>query len=444
LQSALGKHWPEKQGHLMADIPAPQYPTNQSQPTQSLATMNPLQVIAAANYAQQFQNTQRTMASQQATGEAFQGALQDDGSLDMGKLSAALQNNPAAAYGMPDTAQKMLTQGSGQFDLDAARNKFVVDAVGSVANDPKLNADKVRSLGVTLARNLKIPSHMINNWLDDMPKDQAGIRSKLIQMRNIATGSANASTPTPSGLDDAGAPVTAPRDVYNYKTAGGGIPSALAPGEQGLSESAAGRAANLQATASSSPQYHADLENLRQDSAVMGNLGGPTQDVEKKLNQLSTRVAGFGITMTPDQLRASESFDKVASQIALNQAKMLGGTDSTRSMTVGATPNSGMSRYGRDGVIDMLQGNQDSVDAAREAWLDARSKGAPAGSHDLFMNKLNKVLDPRVFQFNRLTPENKQKFLSQMPPQDIPSFEAKYKASVARGWVPPLKPAAQQ
>jgi hypothetical protein len=338
----------------------------------------------------------------------------------------------------------MLAQGGAHFDLDAKRNQFTVDAIGAVANDPKLNADKVRSLGVTLARNLKIPSHMINNWLDDMPKDQPGMRSKLIQMRNIATGSANASTPTPTGITPEGAPITAPRDVYNYRTAGGGIASGLAPGEQGLSESAAGRAANLQATASSSPQYHADLENLRQDSAVMGNLGGPTQDVEKKLNQLSTRVAGFGITMSPDQLRASESFDKVASNIALNQAKMLGGTDSTRTMSVGATPNSGMSRYGRDGVIDMLQGNQDAVDAARQAWLDAKSKGASAGSHDIYMNKLSKTLDPRVFQFNRLDRDNQQKFYSQMPPAEIPAFEAKYEASVNRGWVQKPKPAAQQ
>lgn len=430
----------------MADgsIPAPQYPTNQQPQVQSLATMNPLQVVGMAQGVQQLQAFQRDQASRQATGEAFQGALNDDGSVDMGKLSTALQNNPAAAYGMPETTQKMLTQGSGQFDLDAARNKFVVDAVGSVANDPKLTPDKVRSLGVTLARNLKVPSPVINNWLDDMPNNQAGMRSKLIQMRNIATGAANASTPTATGITPEGAPITAPRDVYNYQTAGGGLPSGLAPGEEDLSKSAAGRAANLQATASSSPQYHADLENLRQDSAVMGNLGGPTQDVEKKLNQLSTRVAGFGITMSPDQLRASESFDKVASNIALNQAKMLGGTDSTRSMSVGATPNSGMSRYGRDGVIDMLQGNQDAVDAAREAWLDARSKGAPAGSHDLFMNKLNKALDPRVFQFNRLNRDNQQKFLSQMSPDDIPAFEQKYSASVKRGWVQPLKPAAAQ
>jgi hypothetical protein len=292
-----------------------------------------------------------------------------------------------------------------------------------------------------LARNLRIPSAMINDWLDNLPKGKEALRAKLIQFRNMATGSANLSTPTPTGITPEGAPISAPRDVYNYRTAGGGLQGGLAPGEQGLSESAAGRAAALQGTASTSAQYHADLENLRQESAVMGNLGGPTQDVEKKLNQLSTRVAGFGVTMTPDQLRASESFDKIANQIALNQGKMLGGTDTARTMSVGATPSSGMSRYGRDGVIDMLQGNQDAVDAARDAWLEAKSNGAPAGSHDLFMHKLNKVLDPRVFQFARLDRNNQQKFISQMSPAEFAGFEKKYNAGVTRGWVPPLKAA---
>ncbi len=235
----------------------------------------------------------------------------------------------------------------------------------------------------------------------------------------------------------------APRAQSGYRPPGS-IVSAPAPGEIDLAAAPAKRADQLQATASTSQQYHADLENLRQDSAVMGNLGGPTQEVEKKLNQLSTRIAGFGVTMTPEQLRASESFDKIANQIALNQGKMLGGTDATRSMSVGATPNSGMSRYGRDGVIDMLQGNQDAVDRARKLWLQARANGAPASSHDLFMDRLGDELDPRVFQFNRLSRDNQQKFLSQMDPSDLKEFERKYRAAIEKKWVKPLKAANGQ
>src|SRR5258708_18178084 len=42
------------------------------------------------------------------------------------------------------------------------------------------------------------------------------------------------------------------------------------------------------------------------------------------------------------------------------------------------------SKFGREGVIDMLQGNQDAIDVTRKAWLKARALGAPAGSYDQF------------------------------------------------------------
>jgi hypothetical protein len=413
-------------------------------PAAAPAALNPLQIVDLATRATQLQGLQRGQAAQQAIGGAYQTALQPDGSVDMGGLSTALKSDPAATYGLPEAASNMLNQQNAQLLLDSKRNQFVVDGVGALANDPSLSQDSVRDFGVKLARNLKIPGAFINNWLDDLPDGKAALRNKLIQFRNVAIGSGASNTPT-SAVTPSGAQGTVPRDVYNYQTAGGGVmPTELPPGEAALLGSPSERAAALQATASSSPQYHADLENLRQDSAVMGNLGGPIQDVEKKLNQLSTRIAGFGITMTPDQLRASESFDKIANSIALNQGKMMGGTDATRTMSVGATPSSGMSRYGRDGVIDMLHGNQDAIDAARDSWLGARSNGAPASSFDLFMNRLGKSMDPRVFQFNRLSRDNQQKFLNQMPPQDVPGFEQKYQAAVQRGWVPPLKAANGQ
>ena len=185
---------------------------------------------------------------------------------------------------------------------------------------------------------------------------------------------------------------------------------------------------------------------------VLDNLGGPTQPFEKKANEVLARfgLSGLG-TMTPDQLRAAESFDKIVNGISLRQGQVFGGTDASRNMTLGATPNTGMSRYGRDGMIDMAQGNQDMVDRARGIWLDARGRGAPANSYDAFMDQLTKPLekdvsgnwvgglDPRVFQFNRLSRPNQQKFLSQIDPDDLGDFEQKYQAAIDRKWVKPLK-----
>ena len=398
--------------------------------------LSPKDAVGLAAAATQLQAIQREMGARQAIGSAYQGALNDDGTIDMGKLSSTLQASPAAAYGMQEATSRMLAQQQAQLALNAKQNQFIWDAVGSVANDPTLDRDKVRNIAVTLARNLKIPGQYVNGWLDNLPQDKAGLRNQLIQFRNLATGSAGVSTPTDTGLSPEGAPITAPRDVYSYRTAGGGIPSGLAPGESVLMGSAAERAAALQASASTSPQYRADLENLKAMSKTL-DIGGPTVKYEKALGQIAQRF-GLPSTLTPDQLASAEEFDKLTNSIALNQGKALGGTDAARVLSVGATPSSSMSRLGREGVIGLLQGNQDFIDRAREQWLDARAAGTPASQHDQFMHSFGKNYDVRVFQFARLNRDAQQKFIHTLSPAEIPAFEQSYQNAEAHGWVPAL------
>ena len=306
---------------------------------------------------------------------------------------------------------------------------------GYLAGIPKPTADDVRSAAAFAARSLP----------------NVAVKYPDIISAASATGRRNPGLLINSGLS----PEAQSGEVTGTPTGGGAetklkLPASnmgtgrvvgMAPGESELNASPAGRAASLQATATSSPQYHADLENLRTDSKILDNLGGPTFEVEKKLNQLSSRIGGFGITMTPDQLKAGESFDKIVNGISLRQGQMFGNTDAGRNMTLGATPNTSMSKFGREGMIDMAQGNQDAVDAARRAWLKARANGATVKDHDLFMDQIGQQMDPRVFQFNRLSRDNQQKFLSQMDHSDIGEFENKYKAAVANKWVKPLKAA---
>lgn len=407
-------------------------------PASANVLLNPKDALATVAGAVQLNAINREVQAKQAIGQAYQGALGPDGSVDMGKLSSALAGNPAAAYGMQAATTEMLNQQRAQLDLNARQNQFIWDAVGSVANDPTLDRDKVRNMAVSLARNLKIPGQFVNSWLDNLPASKPALRNQLIQFRNLATGSANLSTPTPTGLDTEGAPITAPRDVYNIRTAtaGGGMPSQLGPGEDLLRRSPAERAAALQATASTSPQYRADLQNLAAMSKTL-DIGGPTVKYEKALGQIAQRF-GLPSTLTPDQLASAEEFDKLTNTIALNQGKALGGTDAARVLSVGATPSTSMSRYGREGVIGLLQGNQDFIDHAREQWLAARSAGAPASQHDQFMQSFGKNYDVRVFQFARLNRDAQQKFINSLSPAEIPGFEQAYQNAEAHGWVPAL------
>jgi hypothetical protein len=190
------------------------------------------------------------------------------------------------------------------------------------------------------------------------------------------------------------------------------------------------------------------LENLKQDSQVLGNLGGPTLETERKLNALTQRIGKFNITMSPEELKAADSFDKIVNQISLTQSAPLANTDAGRFMTAHANPNLQMTQQAREGIIDMLQGNQDALDVTRKTWLAAVKNGASANSHYDFIQafaneplnqKTGAKFDPRVFQFNRMSRDNQQQFLRQIDPSELGQFENNYKEAIARKWVKPLK-----
>ena len=153
--------------------------------------------------------------------------------------------------------------------------------------------------------------------------------------------------------------------------------------------------------------------------------------------------------MTPEQLKAADSFSKITNQISVNQAAgSLAGTDAGRNMTYHANPNLEATQAGREGVIDMLQGNQDAIDKTRDLWFQAKRNGAPASSHYDFIQQIGNAplnpktgakFDPRVFQFNRMSRDNQQKFLGQVDPADIGQFEANFKEAISRGWVKAVK-----
>lgn len=429
----------------MADVNA-LYPQSQPvAPPQSALANDPAKVIGLMNALNQNKLFEQSFAARKAIGGAYQEAIQPDGSIDTQTLMRNIKGNPDAGFmageasaGALDREGKQISNATAHLDQHLKQQGFLVDWLGARSADPNLNKKQLVDDTAMVARNLKIPGQMLNGFMYGLPEEKDALRARLKQMLVHALGASAAATRVTGAPDASGAPQTTTLGAATYA---GTTPTGLAPGESALAESSAGRAAKLQASAASSPQYHADLENLKVDSKILENLGGPTFETEKKLNQLTSRLGGFGITMTPEQLKAGESFDKIANQISLNQSQMFHGSDAGLHTVVGANPSTSMSKFGREGVIDMLHGNQDAIDVTRKAWLQARANGAKPGDYDMFAERMGQEIDPRVFQFNRLNRENQQKFLSQMDPSDLKEFEDKFKNAVSRKWVKPLKAA---
>lgn len=411
-----------------------------------------LGLISTLNQIQDFQ-------ARKAVGQAYQDATDPESGLtDTPKFMGLVKSNPDSALRAPEAGAnaasltgQYIANRTNQFGLNETQTNFLSNLAGSFINKKGGATDSDVATARTIAARNGIPINLIDGVLGQGQNDNRTPQQRFQDLNDLAlgpvgrsgivTGPPNQATGQPQSVTQGQAtraattPQGAPGTVQ-------GFPSALPPGESDILAQSATRASQLQATAGTTAQYHADLDNLKQDSKVLDNLGGPTFEVEKKLNQLSQRVGGFGVTMSPDQLKAGESFDKIANQISRQQGQLFGDTDATRNMSVGSNPSTSQSAYGREGIIDMLQGNQDAVDRARNIWIDARAKGAPANSYDTFMNELSKNLDPRVFQFNRLNRDNQQKFLNQMDPDELPGFEQKYKSAIGLGWVKPLKKAS--
>lgn len=417
-----------------------------------IGAMSPTELLGLAQGAQKF-------GAEREVNDIIRGAADpsDPSGINRDALTQGLvrSTNPLVPAMAQEHIQRVIQTQAAAHEAATQQFRNMSSAVGALTSQRDISDNDLRETAIIL-RRLNVPQAIVQPILDAQGMPLAEKRRRLNTLGQMGQGYGAVMAPVPGTPSAAGEPTEVPagakiRDISGEP--GTGAPAAgpggagaitpyrtgMAPGEAGVMEDASKRASQLQATAGVTAQYHADLDNLKQDSKVLENLSGPTVEVEKRLNQLSHRLAGVGVTMTPEELKAAEGFDKVVNQITLNQSKMFHGSDAGLLMNLGANPSLLMSSYGRDGVIDLLQGNQDAIDATRKEWLNARAKGVPAGSYDLWVNEFSKNFDPRVFQFNRMSRDNQQTFLSQMDPADIAGFEQRYQDALARKWVKPPK-----
>lgn len=117
----------------------------------------------------------------------------------------------------------------------------------------------------------------------------------------------------------------------------------------------------------------------------------------------SSSLAHLLTGLTPDQIARGEGFGKIASQIALAQAQTIGSTDTTQANAMSANPNLSLSTPGNTQIIHKLLGNEDAIDAKRNAW-NAWSAKYGQGSYNLFSQWWNKNVDVRAFQVPYMQP----------------------------------------
>lgn len=221
----------------------------------------------------------------------------------------------------------------------------------------------------------------------------------------------------------------------------GAVPVGLAPGDaeaqSNLKQASVKQGVDLQASSDQSPARLSILNNMSTDLA--GFTPGPGQTRETYVQSLMQRYApevakNFGLD--PQRVASAESFDKFASNLAMQQAGSLGaGTDAKLMQAMHANPNSGMSKLTIEQMIPVLQGNEDAIQAKNQAWQQWQAKNGP-GSYAAFSTQFNQSFDPRAFQLLRMKPADQAHMLSAMPAADRAAFRQKVNTMGANGLLP--------
>jgi len=395
----------------------------------------------------------KTFAAKQALGQAYQGALNPDGTVDLGKVATTLKNDPNAGFVLPEATSNMLAQhgqmisnDTASFDQYAKQSGFVQQWLASRANQPNVTKEDILNDAVSLARNTNpniLSSGAINSVIGGILSDPGGIKSGLVNTQNRVMGAANAAQRIQGPPTETGAPTQMPLGAAGYGAPGGMPGQVQTAPPPGFGERQAGAAAldtklagGLADAAEGSPSRIGILGNL--DNAVDKFTAGPGADWSMVAKAFVNRNVPLpnGWQFDPKSIASQQEFNKQAMQLAQQQFQSIGGTgtDAKFSSAFETSPNETLSTLGNKGIIRLLKGNEDALQAKNTAWL-ARSSADPNASYRQFSQDFNNHFDPRVFQFKYLAPTERKAYVQQMDPQEQQKFL--YNATVARkqGWI---------
>ena len=163
------------------------------------------------------------------------------------------------------------------------------------------------------------------------------------------------------------------------------------------------------------------LANMQNDAAQYES--GPGQDKIKQFQAVVQRIApgmsaAFGIK--PEAIAANESFDKLVANLADAQGAK---SDSRLSVTQAGIPSSSLTPEGRSMILNQLRGNTDYKRAIQKMAAAYPDKADREG----FSANVANNLDPRAFQYARLTPVQRGNYLANIKDgSDMSAFQASY------------------
>jgi hypothetical protein len=211
------------------------------------------------------------------------------------------------------------------------------------------------------------------------------------------------------------APVVAPQPPA--PRAGVSPPPGYATTVEGHAKASVDMANAMHANASASPQRQALLADMDATNKQI-NTGPATEAATKWsafANQLPLNIGTVIPGMSREQVAGAEGFAKLAETFRQMQAGGIAGTltNDKFASALASNPHMALSTLGNQGMIHLLQGNEDAVQAKDQAW-SAASTANPGLDYQQWETNFNKTFDPRVFWWSRMTRPEQQRLMSGM------------------------------
>lgn len=324
------------------------------------------------------------------------------------------------------------------------------DFAGSLADLAKIGAVQGGNAGVADAmfgepgtvetgrQNVGVNVNRVTGERDLLKGDAAVIdralspesMSELVEVVDPATG-ARRKVPKSTIVSPTGAPLPGAAGGVQTSLAAGASEARSVAGQQNAQQALA-----LQTRAAKANDNLALLGNM--DSLLDEFSPGPQSGFWKGFGQLAAQY-GIAVPGAPpkDQVAAQEEFGKLAYQLAQSQFQALGGTgtDSKLDSAMHTSPSELLSRYGNQGIISLLKGNEKAIQAQNDAWQRWQQAGNGPETYGSFLSQWGKLYDPRVFQAAYMKPADRTRMLSDMTKSERQAYEKSLKVALQLGWI---------
>jgi hypothetical protein len=361
---------------------------------------------------------------------------------ELQRIGITAQQAPALGQ-IPGLEAQSLQTGiqTQQMQLRDSMRKVVWGALGnSISSIPNPQADDVHNAVVNLTRaypQIATQAPDIFNSASDALLNGGGIKQNAAVMMNSVMAPEAAATRVQGPPTAAGASQSQPLASANAAgTQPIGVPPGFAERATGGATIDTALAGNLANAAESSPARIGMLGNL--DNDLQNFTSGPGADWTRVGKAWVNRNLPLpdGWKFDPGSIASQDQFVKQAGQLAQQQFSTMGGTgtDQQFGSAFATNPNDTLSQLGNQGIIRLLKGNEDALQAKNKAWLSIAGAN-PNASYRQFSQTFNNNYDPRTFQFKYMTPPERSAYVQGMDPPDRVRLMNNIGFAREQGWI---------